>query len=289
MTGGSGRLAQTLKAATNKVAALPRSRLDVTDSSDIERELRSTRYSVVLNTAGVTSVEAAEAAPDLAREVNTVGPGLLAEICARLQIPYIHISTDYVFGAEMAKLWCENDPVSPVNVYGRSKAEGEARVTAAGGMAHIVRVAWLFGDEKDFIAGVLRLARHGSISVAQDQIGSPTPLEPLVERLLAMCRRLSEGDTSLPHILHLAGTPPASRADWVSEALTLLQQSGIDTPRLRRAPMDSFPSKVVRPHFSALDSALSTSIFGQSIDWRPHLAGCVESGLYTSILRGAVD
>ncbi len=234
-------------------------------------------------------MEAAEAAPDLARAVNTVGPGLLAEICARRQIPYIHISTDYVFGAKRAKPWCENDLVSPVNVYGRSKSEGEARVTAAGGVAHIVRVAWLFGDDKDFIAGVLRQARLGSVLVAQDQIGSPTPLEPLVKRLLAMCRRLSEGDTSLPHILHLAGTPPVSRADWVYDALTLLQQSGIDTPPLRRAPMEFFPSSAVRPHFSALDCALSASIFGHAIEWRPHLTRCVDSGLYTSILLKAVD
>ncbi len=281
VTGGRGRLAEALAAASGEVIAAPRSRLDITDPAQIERELAEGGYDVVVNAAGVTVLEAAEAAPDHAHAVNTVAPGLLAEACARQGAPLVHLSTDYVFGQPTDRPWREDAPVSPVNVYGRSKAEGEARVLAAGPMGRIVRVAWLFGDERDFISRMLQVGRAGGVvTVANDQVGSPTPIGPLAERLLVLCRRLADGDDAIPQVLHLVGSPPASRAEWVSAAFDLLAAEGIEPPALRRVSMASFASTVVRPNFSALDSTLGDTLFGGPLDWKAGLAAAVRAGVY---------
>jgi dTDP-4-dehydrorhamnose reductase len=265
------------------VTALPRSRLDITEPDQIERELAAGGYAVVVNAAAMAALEAAEAAPDLAHQVNTVGPGLLAAACARRGIPLIHLSTDYVFGAPTDRPWCEDDPVSPVNAYGRSKAGGEAQVLAAGPSGRVVRVAWLFGDDRDFISQMLRVGRReGQASVADDQVGSPTPIEPLAGRLLALCRRLARGDDA-PRILHLVGSPSASRADWVAAAFDVLAEAGIDTPLLRRVPMAAFSSAVTRPNFSALDGSAADALFGAPLDWRAGLADAIRAGAYRDL------
>jgi dTDP-4-dehydrorhamnose reductase len=283
VTGGRGRLAQALAATSAEVTALPRSRLDITQPDQIERELAAGGYSVVVNTAAMAALEAAEAAPDHAFQVNTVGPGLLADACARRDIPLIHLSTDYVFGAPTGRPWREDDPVSPVNAYGRSKAGGEVQVLASGACGHVVRVAWLFGDDRDFISQMLRVGRReGQAAVADDQVGSPTPIGPLAERLLWLCRRLASGEDA-PRILHLVGSPPASRADWVAAAFDLLAETGIDPPPLRRVPMASFPSAVTRPNFSALDASAADALFGGPLAWRAGLADCIRAGAYLDL------
>jgi dTDP-4-dehydrorhamnose reductase len=285
VTGGDGRLARALQAASDEVVALGRAKLDVTRRGDIARALARTGCSVVLNTAGVTSVDAAELAPEAAFLANAVGPGLLADACAEHGIALLHISTDYVFGAPTARPWRETDAVSPVNAYGRGKAEGEVRVLAAGPTGHVVRVAWLFGDEQDFIANALRQGRRGPVRVAHDQIGSPTPLRPLVERLLTLCRRLALADRSIPSRLHLAGSPPVSRADWVASAFAVLRARGIEPPPLVRTPMASFPAAAVRPRFSALDTTLAETLFAGPMDWKASLTDDLrDGGPYAAIL-----
>jgi dTDP-4-dehydrorhamnose reductase len=284
VTGGRGRLARALAAASPEVTALPRSRLDITDPDQIEHELAAGDYSVVVNAAAMADIEASEAAPDQAYSVNAVGPGLLAAACERRRLPLIHLSTDYVFGEPTNRPWREDALVSPVNTYGRSKAGGEARVLAAGPGGRVVRVAWLFGDDRDFISHMLRVGRReGQAAVADDQVGSPTPIGPLAERLLTLCGRLAQGDDSLPRILHMAGSPPALRADWVAVAFGLLAETGIDPPPLRRVPMAAFASRVTRPNFSALDSSATDALFGEPLDWRAGLAGCIRAGVYRDL------
>jgi dTDP-4-dehydrorhamnose reductase len=286
VTGGRGRLAQALAAASAAVTALPRSRLDIIDAEQIERELAASGYGAVVNAAAMASLEAAEAAPDQAHAVNTVGPGLLAAACNKRGLPLIHLSTDYVFGAATGRPWREGDPVSPVNAYGRSKAGGEAKVLAAGPHGRVARVAWLFGDDGDFISQMLRVGnREGQAVVADDQVGSPTPIGPLAERLLMLCGRLAKGDEAVPRILHLAGSPPVSRADWVAAAFDLLAEQGAVPPPLRRVPMAAFASSVVRPNFSALDSSATDALFGAPLDWRTGLADCIRAGVYRDLYR----
>ena len=178
------------------------------------------------------------------------------------------LSTDYVFGAATDRPWREEDPVSPINAYGRMKAEGEASALAAGGRVCVARVAWLFGDGEDFIARMLALGRaRGEVTVAADQVGSPTPIGVLAERLLMLAAWMAAGQP-IPPILHLAGSPPVSRADWVAAGFAAAATRGETVPRLVRARLADFPDDAPRPAYSALDTTKAAALFGAPIDWR---------------------
>jgi dTDP-4-dehydrorhamnose reductase len=242
--------------------------LDITDADSIARVLHETRPAAVINTAVARGIELAEVDPSNAQAINAVGPAKLAELCARAEIPLIHVSTDYVFGAKTNRPWLEEDPVSPVNAYGRTKADGERRVLVAHARACVVRVAWLFGDGEDFIARLLSAGATGTVTVAEDQIGSPTPIYLAAERLLDLAELMIARNPSVPPILHVAASPPCSRFDWVNHFFEALSRAGARPPSLRPASLASFPSIAPRPHFSALDCTLATSLFGSPLGWR---------------------
>lgn len=277
VTGGRGRLARALaRDGGDRIVALPRSELDIVSCASVAAAFERLRPSAVINAAAVSSVEIAEVDPGHARRVNAEAPGRLARHCAQASIPCIHISTDYVFGASTDRPWREQDEVSPVNVYGRTKAEGEKLVLQAGANACIVRVAWLFGDGEDFIARLLRSGGGAPVQVAKDQLGSPTPLPILTARLLQLAGRMRGQDRAIPPVLHLAGSPPVSRADWVAAAFDGLARAGLRPPHLRRVAMSTLPSSVSRPRCSALACERSIDVFGEGIDWRP-MASCAET------------
>lgn len=267
VTGGSGRLARALSQARGAhVRGVSRAELDITDLGAVQSALERLRPDVVINAAALSSVEASDVDFERARAVNAIAPGHIARACASLGVPLIHISTDYVFGAEASRPWRESDPVSPINSYGRLKAEGERNVLGACDRACVVRVAWLFGDGEDFIASLLRRQAE-TVKVAHDQIGSPTPIFLLARRLLALADRMSLGE-AIPSVLHLAGSPPVSRADWVAAAFEALRRAGRRAPGLVRVPMAEFGSATPRPNYSALDCSLAEKLFGEAIDWR---------------------
>lgn len=267
VTGGNGRLARALgQAGGSNVQGFSSTELDITNFAAVQSALDRLRPDIVINAAALSSVEASDTAPERARSVNAIAPGNIARTCNALRIPLIHISTDYVFGAETLRPWRESDPVSPLNSYGRLKAEGERNVLAAGDRVCIARVAWLFGDGKDFIVNLLQ-GNAATIKVAHDQIGSPTPIFALAKRILALADRMSAGEAT-PRVLHLAGSPPVSRADWVASAFEALQRAGRTVPELVRVPMANFGGTIRRPKYSALDCSLATEFFGEELDWR---------------------
>jgi dTDP-4-dehydrorhamnose reductase len=267
VTGGSGRLARALSIAGGaQVRALSHAELDITDAPAFQAALAALEPDVVINAAAISSVETSEFAGDRAQAVNALAPGHMARACAQARVPFIHISTDYVFGAPASHLWRETDPVSPINNYGRQKAEAERNVLAIGEGVCVARVAWLFGDGKDFIARLLQ-GPETVVRVASDQIGSPTPIAPLAERLLNLAGRMRAGEP-VPRIIHLAGSPAVSRFDWVATAFAALWQAGCRTPELVPVPMRDLGSPVPRPHDSALDCSLAAEFFGEPLDWR---------------------
>jgi len=267
VSGGGGRLARALSLVGGPcVQALTRAELDISDDLAFRAALAALRPDVVINAAAISSVETSEFAPDRAHAVNALAPGQMARACAQAGTPLIQISTDYVFGAATHDPWRETDPVSPINAYGRQKAEAETNVLAAGGHVCVARVAWLFGDGEDFIARLLR-GQADIVRVASDQIGSPTPIFALAERLLDLAERMAARDT-MPGIIHLAGSPAASRFAWVATAFAALRQAGRRTPELVSVSMCDLGSPVPRPSYSALDCNLAADLFGGELDWR---------------------
>lgn len=267
VSGGSGRLGNVLSlVGGDRVQALSRTELDISDAFAFQAALARLKPDVVINAAAIASLEACEHAPERARAVNALAPGEMARACAWAATPFIHLSTDYVFGAPTDRPWRETDPVSPVNLYGQLKAEAERHVLATDGEVCIARVAWLFGDGKDFIAHLLR-GQDNAVRIARDQIGSPTPIGPLAGRLLDLAGRMAAREP-IPRLLHLAGSPAVSRADWVATAFEALSLAGRRTPELVPVPMSDLGSSVIRPHYSALDTSLAAGLFGSELDWR---------------------
>lgn len=267
VSGGSGRLARMLsRVGGDRVQTRSRTELDISEPAAFQAALARLKPDVVINAAAIASLEACERSPERAQAVNALAPGQMARTCAQAGTPFIQISTDYVFGAPTHRPWRETDPVSPVNMYGRLKAEAERQVLATDGNVCIARVAWLFGDGKDFIAHLLR-GQDAVVRIARDQIGSPTPIGPLAGRLLDLAERMA-AKQSIPRLLHLAGSPAVSRADWVATAFEALRLSGRRTPELVPVPMSDLGSSVIRPHYSALDSSLAAELFGGELDWR---------------------
>ena len=219
--GGSGRLGSAL-CGLRAARAPSRSELDLATADEAALEPWIRGSSAVINASAMALVDRCEAEPELAFALNAALPGRLAAVCARLGVPLIHVSTDYVFG-DGAGPWQQDDPCCPLQVYGRSKAAGEAAVLAHG--ATVVRVSWLFGPGASPYADyVLRQASAGEgVAVFVDQQSRPTSLEGLAPWLLALSDLRASG-ASVPAILHPAGGPTASRGDW---ARALLDARGL--------------------------------------------------------------
>ena len=192
VTGAGGQVATELVAESGalgfSIMALSRSQLDITDADAIAQAIATHRPGIVVNAAAYTVVDKAESEPELANAVNARGPGLLGAACDAAGIPLFHISTDYVFDGSATRAWQEDDPVNPLGVYGRSKAEGEALLRRATQRHIILRTAWIFGAQgNNFVKTMLRLAgERDRLSVVDDQSGNPTSATDVARVLLQL-------------------------------------------------------------------------------------------------------
>ncbi|MDI6101748.1 dTDP-4-dehydrorhamnose reductase [Actinoplanes sp. NEAU-A12] len=248
ITGAGGMLGRDLQRVLaeqgeTRVVAATRAELDVTSPGQVRRAVADA--DIVLNTAGWTNVDGAEADEDSATAINGVGAGILAaEAGKRL----IHISTDYVFGGDATAPYPEDAPHAPVNAYGRGKAAGETAVLAAGG--YVVRTAWLYGEHgSNFVRTILRLAAdRDTLDVVDDQEGPPTWSYALAHQLVALSHAAVAGHAP-PGAYH--GTATGSTT-WFGLARAVFEEAGLDPSRVRPTTSDRFPRPARRPSYSVL-------------------------------------
>ncbi len=167
---------------------------DITDHAVVKKAVKQPDISLVINASAYTAVDKAESEPELAFEINCDGPSYLASSCAEAGIPLIHISTDYVFDGTKEGPYLETDPVSPLGVYGKSKAEGEAKVRDILKEHIIIRTAWLYGIHgNNFVKTMLRLGKEKeTLRVVADQYGCPTYAADLAEAILTIAGQINE-------------------------------------------------------------------------------------------------
>jgi dTDP-4-dehydrorhamnose reductase len=268
--GQLGREVRRLAAARGlALTALGRRQLDITRRGELRDAVAG--HAVAVNAAAYTAVDRAESEPDLAMAVNRDGAGHIAEACHAAGATLIHLSTDYVFDGAKGAPYREDDPVAPLNAYGRSKQAGEAAVRAACARHVILRTSWVFGAAgANFVKTMLRLGgERDELSVVADQFGCPTPAAALAEAVLAVAARREPAYGSY----HCAG---AERISWYGFAAAIFAarqaQSGAAGPRLHAIATADFPTAARRPADSSLDSSLFQATFGQPpIDWRAGL------------------
>lgn len=158
--------------------------LDITDIDQVMRLIKSEKPDVIINCAAHTNVDACEKQWDLAYKINAIGPRNLSIAASEVNAKIIHVSTDYVFEGNGKKPYTEFDMPNPVSAYGKTKLEGERFVQQFADRYFILRTAWLYGDGKNFVKTMLRLAKtHDEVSVVCDQLGTPTSAVELAKMI----------------------------------------------------------------------------------------------------------
>ncbi|MFD4642137.1 dTDP-4-dehydrorhamnose reductase [Lentzea sp. NPDC058436] len=266
--GGRGQLGRDLAALSADVRALSSSELDVTKVTAADLA----GATAVINCAAYTAVDAAETDEDRAFAINAVGPGLLADACASLGIPMIHVSTDYVFSGEGTEPYETTDPVSPKSAYGRTKLEGERRVLEAGG--YVVRTAWVYGaGGSNFVKTMAALeSSRPTLSVVDDQTGSPTWSRDLAAGLLELAEVLPS-----QRLLHATG---GGETTWFRFAQAVFEEIGADPARVQPCSTDEFPRPAPRPAYSVLSGAAWAAAGLRPLPhWRSALSEAVRAGV----------
>ena len=270
VTGREGQVAQSLIEVARdrdgvEVIAVGRPALDLARPDTVFAALEAARPDIVVSAAAYTAVDQAEDEKDLAFAVNATGAGEVAEAAARLGVPVIHLSTDYVFDGTKHGAYVETDATAPLGVYGASKFAGEQAVAAANPRHLILRTAWAYSPfGKNFVKTMLRLAAdRDEISVVADQWGNPTSALDIADAILHAAARLRDDKNFTAFgVYHLAGT---GETNWSGFARHILDTSReLDGPyaRIREIATVDYPAKARRPANSRLSTAKLTSVFG---------------------------
>ena len=289
-------LAERARAHGAQAVLVGRPKLDLADPSGIEDALVETGGDVIVNAAAYTAVDQAESAPELAEAINGIGAGVVAGTAAAMNVPLIHISTDYVFDGTADHPYRENDPVSPLGVYGASKLLGEEAVAAEAENYAILRTAWVYSPfGKNFVKTMLRLAGdRDEVGVVADQHGSPTSALDIADGIIAVSRNLLERpkDRSLRGVFHMAGSGFASWAEFATQIFTLSAHLGGPSAKVRPIMTSDYPTPAKRPANSRLDCTKLKEVHGVALPpWRSSLEPCVERLIEETrkeVLRGNV-
>jgi dTDP-4-dehydrorhamnose reductase len=286
VAGKSGQLARCLAAEARRrglaLVAMGRPALDLTDAGSAARAVEAHAPYAIVNAAAYTAVDKAEAEPALAMAINRDGAGVLAAAAARLGVPFIHISTDYVFDGRKATPYREDDAPAPLGVYGRSKLEGEATVLAACPAAVILRTSWVYGPfGQNFVATMLRLAEtRETVNVVDDQHGAPTAAADLASAILDLVQRLAAQHArgrQTGGIYHLAAEGETTWYRFAAAIFANWSRRGRRVPRLEPIATAQYPTPARRPANSRLDCSKVARVFGLRLPpWQTSLERCLD-------------
>lgn len=275
--GANGQVGRALAAVAPPgvtVAALGRAECDIGNPGAVAVAIAGSGARLVFNAAAYTAVDRAESQSDEADLLNAAAPGWIAAACTEAGARLVHLSTDFVFDGSLGRPYQPDDPTSPLNVYGRTKRDGEAAVRKAAPDALIVRTAWVHAPQgANFVHTMLRLmGTHGRVRVVADQFGTPTFAPSLAQALWS----LGPGGATGTHHYTDAGT-----ASWYDFAVAVAEEAvclGLlhALPVVEPVATADFPTPARRPGFSVLDkSSTWTLLGGAPPHWRVGLRACL--------------
>ena len=266
---------QRALACLGQLHALGRLEADLGDADRLRACVRAIEPDVIVNAAAWTAVDRAESEEAAAHAINARAPAVLAEEAARLGSWLVHYSTDYVFDGLRQGAYTEDDPMSPLSAYGRSKVAGEAAIRASGARHLILRTGWVYGRGANFARTILRLAREREqLQVVADQFGAPTGADLLAYATALALHRLDRD--ALSGTYHVAA---GGRTSWHAYARHVVEQALAQGAPLRATPETilptasaDWPTPAARPANGTLDSSKFRAAFGLALpDWRHHL------------------
>lgn len=281
VTGANGQVGQCLQdnAADVEIIALDRSGLNITDAAQVKAVLNREQPDAVINAAAYTAVDKAEEDTDAALAANVTGPANLASVCAELKIPFLHISTDYVFDGSATRAYQETDEVSPLGAYGRTKWQGEQAVRERCDKHVILRTAWVFSEYgRNFVKTMLRLsAERDQLKVVNDQVGCPTYAGDIASALLSLAKRAVSGEP-VWGTYHYCGDVAVSWWELARQTAAHGHKAGVveNIPEIMGIPTEEYPTPAQRPAFSVLDTAKIESLGIAPSPWYQRLQQVIE-------------
>jgi len=285
IAGKSGRVASDLVEEAARlgvtVRALGRPTLDIADPDSVARVMAAERPRAIVNAAGHVFVDEVEQSPDLAFAVNRDGAARLAAAAARAGVPFLQVSSDYVFDGSKRTPYLEDDVPAPLSVYGRSKAEGEQAVLDAHPSACVVRTSWVYGPHgKNFLTTMLNLAETQEVvRVVADQYGTPTAGADLARALLTMVlQALKDPAGVAPGIYHVAGSGETTWFGFAEAIFSGWARRGKRVPAVEPISLSDWHGPAQRPRYSRLACDKAEEVFGIRLpDWRDSLELCLEN------------
>jgi dTDP-4-dehydrorhamnose reductase len=273
VTGAGGQLGTELQRCRwpegYAVVAIDHDTLDLCDGEAIAAKVAERPWAAVINGAAYTATDKAESDIVTAWRVNAMAPAALAEACAKAAIPIVQVSTDYVFAGDKQGAWEVTDSVGPLSVYGASKLGGELAVRTSGARHAIVRTAWVVSAHgNNFVKTMLRVAsQRESLSVVDDQIGSPTSAADLAQALMTITLRLIEDSDAPTGTYHFSNAGAVSWAGFAAEIFAQSEMRGGPSANIVPILSHEYPTPAKRPSNSLLSHDAIRAAYG--IEPRP--------------------
>jgi len=254
------------------IVALNRSEADFSRPEIFRKLIQKYNPALVINAAAYTAVDDAEDEKDLAFLINAFAPGAIAKACSELDIPIVHISTDYVFDGTSKSAYKESDTTNPINVYGSSKLQGEQLIEDCCEKFIILRTSWVFSAHgSNFVKTMFNLSGRGKLNVVADQYGCPTYAGHIAEMLLNIARKFMSGESVSWGVYHFSGDEKISWCEFSKAIFQSMRDEGVveSIPEVQAIDTDGYPTKAVRPKMTVLDQTKIGSEFQMpDADWR---------------------
>ena len=266
--GETGQVATELSRIGN-ARCVGRAEANLEDPAACSDAIKRYAPSAVINAAAYTAVDKAESEESVAKVINAFAVRAMAETCAEMGIPLVHISTDYVFEGSGLDAFAPTDQTSPQNAYGRTKLLGETFVKSSGCVFAIVRTSWVFSAHgSNFVKTMLMLAQsRDQLSVVSDQVGGPTSTRAIANACMEIATQLRDSP-SKSGVYHFSGAPNVS---WAEFAQQIFKRASLKV-KVTGIPTAEYPTPAVRPLNSRLDCSDTCRIFGvKQPDWRIEL------------------
>ena len=250
--GANGQLGQELinllKTRNIEAIGTDQREIDFAKPNEVAEKLGKLNPSHIVNCGAYTKVDKAEEEPELANLINAQAVGVIAKFASEGKIPFVHISTDYVFDGTATSPYLENEKVNPKSVYGSSKALGEKETIENNSSAYILRTAWVYGEYGNNFPKVIakKLKNNESLNVVNDQIGSPTWTFDLASAIIEVLEKKPE-----PGIYHVTNSESCS---WFEFAQKIAKSINVDENHIKPTDSKSFERPAVRPKYSVLSN-----------------------------------
>lgn len=244
--------------------------LDITEEQAVKKVFTEWKPEIVINCAAMTAVDLCESKEEMAYQINAMGPKYIAEAAQMVGAKFIHVSTDYVFDGQANAPYIESDATNPKSIYGKTKLEGEKFAQSNCSRTFIVRTAWLYGEGKNFVKTMLRLAGYdvetggfnpsgNKIKVVMDQYGTPTSALELARAIICIM------DTESYGIYHATCE---GITNWYEFAVTIFKEAGIEA-EVVAIPTSEYPTPATRPMYSVLDNKALRERHGYTMkEWK---------------------